>query len=374
MMQFLQASMRNLLGACAVVAGAIWAPTPSAAGPTMLIDESNGRVIYAEEPDQSWYPASLTKIMTAYVTFEAIKAGTVKLDTPVPLSEKARGQPATRIGLKQGIPLNVEQALRGLILRSANDFAVALAELIGETEEGFAEKMNATAKRLGMTRSQFRNPHGLPEPEQFTTARDLAILATSILRDFPERAEMFSTMQFVIHRGTFHTQNDLMRTVEGADGMKTGFTCGAGYNIVATATRDGRRIIAVVLGEAQRDERSARAKALLEHGFAVADWKVALGAPKIDQLAFEPKVANGVHDMSRQTRTRTCGNFGRRARPVIARARVAQPAPTVAPAATPAAAASTVSVIRPPSSAAVAPARIPPRPPSAGNGAGGPAN
>ena len=377
MMRFMSASFRNLLVASwAVVAGATWSRSEATAGPTMLIDESTGRVIYAEEPDQSWYPASLTKIMTAYVTFEAIKAGKVKLDTPVPLSEKARGQPATRIGLKQGIPLNVEQALRGLILRSANDFAMALAELIGETEEGFAEKMNATAKRLGMTRSQFRNPHGLPEPEQFTTARDLAILAAAILRDFPERTEMFSTMQFVNHRGTFHSQNDLLRTVDGANGMKTGFTCGAGYNVVATAMRDGRRIIAVVLGEAQRDERSARATALLEHGFAVADWKVALGAPKIEQLDFEPKDANGVHDMSRVTRTRTCGNSVRRVRSVVARARVAPSAPVTAAAVAPAVAApaSTVSVIRPPSATAAPVARSPSRTPPGGSAAGGPAN
>ncbi len=372
MMQFSSASICNLLAACALAGGALWAPAKVAAGPTMLIDETNGRVIYAEEPDQRWYPASLTKIMTAYVTFEAIKAGKVKLDTQVPLSEKARGQPATRIGLKAGIPLNVEQALRGLILRSANDFAMALAELIGETEEGFAEKMNATAQRLGMTRSQFRNPHGLPEPEQFTTARDLAILATAILRDFPERAEMFSTMQFIIHRGTFHSQNDLLRTVEGANGMKTGFTCGAGYNVVATATRDGRRIIAVVLGEAQRDERSVRAAALLEHGFAVADWKIAVGAPKIEQLAFEPKEANGVHDMSRETRTRTCGNPVRRVRSVVAQARGVQSAPVAA--ATPPAAASTVSVIRPPISTAVPLAKIPSRTTPGGSAAGGPAN
>ncbi len=362
----------SLLASCTALAGAFLTSAAAVAGPTMLIDENSGRVIYAEEPDQSWYPASLTKIMTAYVTFEAIKSGKVKLDTLVPLSEKARGQPATRIGLRQGIPLNVEQALRGLILRSANDFAMALAELIGETEEGFAVKMNATAKRLGMSRSQFRNPHGLPEPEQFSTARDLAILATAILRDFPERAEMFSTMQFVIHRGTFHSQNDLLRTVEGADGMKTGFTCGAGYNVVATATRDGRRIIAVVLGEAQRDERSARAAALLEHGFAVADWKIALGAPQIAQLAFDPKEANGVHDMSRETRTRKCGNPVRRVRPVIARGQ-AVPAAAAETAAGPAAAASTVSVIRPPNAAALPVAKKTPRT-SVGSAAGGPAN
>ncbi len=304
-----------------LLAAAMLMGQPATAGPTVLVEERSGQVIYAEQPDQSWYPASLTKIMTAYVVFDAIKAGKIKLDTVVPLSEKARGQPATRIGLRQGIPLNVEQALRGLILRSANDFAMALAELVGESEEGFAELMNATAKRIGMSRSQFRNPHGLPEPEQHTTARDMAILALAILRDFPERAEMFSTMQFVIHRGTFHSQNDLLRTLEGADGMKTGFTCGAGYNIVATATRNGRRIIAVVMGEVQRDERSVRAAALLEHGFAVADWKAMLGAPKLAQLTFDPAEPQPVNDISKGTLARQCGNRVRRARAVMARAR-----------------------------------------------------
>lgn len=293
----------------------------SVAGPALLIEEASGRVVYAEEPDQTWYPASLTKIMTAYVVFEAIKAGKIKLETPVPLSEKARGQPATRIGLRAGIELSVEQAVRGLILRSANDFAMALAELIGESEEGFAAMMNVTARRLGMTRSHFKNPHGLPDPEQMTTARDMAILATATLRDFPDRAEMFSTMQFIIHRQTFHSQNDLLRTLEGADGMKTGFTCGAGYNIVATATREGRRLIAVVLGEAYRDERSVRTAALLEHGFAVAEWKAVLGAPVLARLEMEPREVLPVHDMSKATMTRQCGNRVRRARAVVAQAR-----------------------------------------------------
>ncbi len=294
--------------------------SPVVAGPALLIEQATGRVLYAEEPDQSWYPASLTKLMTAYVAFGAVKSGKIKLDTPVPLSEKARGQPATRIGLKAGIPLNVEQAVRGLILRSANDFAMALAELVGESEEGFAVMMNDAAKRLGMTRSHFKNPHGLPDPEQQTTARDMATLALALHRDFPEKAEFFSTMQFVIHRGTFHSQNDLLRTLDGADGMKTGFTCGAGYNIVASATRDGRRMIAVVLGEEHREERSLRAAALLEHAFATADWKGVLGAPTMARLALDPAVAQPVHDMTRLTRTRKCGNPVRRARPAVARA------------------------------------------------------
>lgn len=332
------------------------------AGPTLLLDRASGRVLYAEQLDQKWFPASLTKIMTAYVVFDAIKAGKIKLDTPVPLSDKARGQPATRIGLKQGIPLNVEQAVRGLLLRSANDFAMALAELVGESEEGFAAIMNATAAKLGMTRTQFKNPHGLPDPEQFTTARDLGILSMAVLRDFPERAEMFSTMQFVIYKGTFYTQNDLMRTLEGADGMKTGFTCGAGYNIVATATRDGRQIIAVVLGEEQRELRSQRAGALIEHGFATADWKQSFGAPRLAEVKPDPaELEQPIFDMSKQTRTRTCGNPVRRARQIVAQARMnraaaaAKPADAGSSAQSASPAVQPVQVVRPPQ-----PARTPP--------------
>ena len=317
--------------ATGVMAGLL-ATAPAMAGPTLLIDDASGNVLYAEQPDQSWYPASLTKLMTIYVTFSVVKSGKITMATTVPLSEKARAQPATRIGLRAGIELNVEQAVRGLVLRSANDFSMALAELIGGSEEGFAAMMNAAAKKLGMTRSNFANPHGLPDPSQLTTARDMALLARALHKEFPERAEMFSTPSFIIHRGTFHSQNDLLRTLPGADGMKTGFTCGAGYNVVVSATRDGRRIIAVVLGEAMRDERSVRAAALIEHGFAVADWKQALGAPKLDKLALDPAALQPVHDMSKETRTRTCGNLGRRLRQV-AKVKAARPAARTQPAA-----------------------------------------
>lgn len=291
---------------------------PAMSGPALVLDQSSGQVLYAEDADHSWYPASLTKMMTAYVTFEALKSGQIALDTKVPLSETARGQPATRIGLRAGIELTVDQAVRGMILRSANDFSMALAELIGESEEGFAVRMNAAAKRLGMTRSHFKNPHGLPDPEQMTTARDMAVLARALQRDFPDRADVFSTLTVGIHRGTFHNQNDLLRTLTGADGMKTGFTCGAGYNIVASATRDGRRIIAVVLGEVTRINRSERAAALLEHGFQSADWKQLFKAPVLERMALEPPAADAVHDMSRMTLASQCGNRVRRPRLITA--------------------------------------------------------
>jgi len=238
------------------------------ANPVLLFEPATGHVLYAEEPDRLWHPASVTKLMTAYLTFDAVKVGRLAWDDDVPLSDYARGQPATRIGLRAGIKLNVEQAVRGLILRSANDFAVALAERVGGTEEAFVMAMNDTAKRLGMARTVFRNPHGLPDEAQVTTARDLATLTAALLRDFPDRAEVFATPTVRIHKGTFHSHNDLLRSLDGADGMKTGFTCASGYNVVASATRDGHRLVAIVLGEYTRERRSARATALIEAGFS----------------------------------------------------------------------------------------------------------
>jgi D-alanyl-D-alanine carboxypeptidase len=347
----------------------------AAAGPALLLDEASGEVLYAEQPDQNWYPASLTKLMTAYVTFEALRAGQITLQTVVPLSEKARAQPATRIGLKAGIELNVDQALRGLILRSANDFAMALAELVGSSEEGFAEKMNASAKRLGMSRSHFVNPHGLPEAAQFTTARDLAILARAIRKDFPERGEIFTTANFVIYRGTFHNQNDLLRTFEGADGMKTGFTCGAGYNVVASATRDGRRLIAVVLGEATKDDRSVRAAGLLEHGFKTADWKKMLGVGDLARLDMEPAEVLPVHDMSRETRARQCGNPVRRVRLIVAQNRPAAVAGPIVTGSTPVTqtGSRSVTVTQPKAVRPAASKALPavPAPANGGHGSGG---
>ncbi|MGD9806012.1 MAG: D-alanyl-D-alanine carboxypeptidase family protein [Hyphomicrobiaceae bacterium] len=264
--------MLNVCNSSRAIAAAslLMASTMSAveANPVLLFEPATGQVLYAEEPDRLWYPASVTKLMTAYLTFDAVKTGRLAWDDDVPLSDHARGQPATRIGLRAGIKLNVEQAIRGLVLRSANDFAVALAERVGGTEDAFVLAMNDTAKRLGMTRTVFRNPHGLPDPDQVTTARDLATLTTALLKDFPDRAEVFSTQTVRIHKGTFHSQNDLLRSLEGADGMKTGFTCASGYNVVASATRDGHRLIAIVLGEYNRNRRSERATELIEAGFA----------------------------------------------------------------------------------------------------------
>jgi D-alanyl-D-alanine carboxypeptidase len=261
-----------------------WQPPAAMAGPTLLFDAGTGHVLYAEDQDDQWYPASLTKIMTAYITFEAIRAGKLTLDTKIKCSEAAFAQPPSKIGLPVGAEMTVETALQALIVKSANDVAVMLAEAVAGSEQAFVDQMNATAQRLGMSRTRFANANGLPAADQITTARDLARLSTAVIRDFPEYRELWAMADMRLGKRRIATHNGLLKTYEGADGLKTGFICDAGFNVVASATRDGHRLMAVVLGESSGYERTLRAASLLEHGFQVHAWKQMLGAPTIDSL------------------------------------------------------------------------------------------
>ncbi len=190
----------------------------AAAGPTLLVDAQTGKVLYAEDQDDLWHPASLTKIMTAYITFEALKAGKLTLETKITNSENASLQPPSKIGLPVGAEMTVDLALRSLIIKSANDVAMNLAEAIGGSEQAFVEMMNATAKKLGMTRTTFVNPNGLPAPEQITTARDLAKLSRAVIEKFPEHAHYWSMADMRIGRIYIPTHNGLLKSFEGATG------------------------------------------------------------------------------------------------------------------------------------------------------------
>ena len=258
------------------------------AGPALLFDPGTGMVLYAEDADDQWHPASLTKIMTAYVTFAAIKAGKLALDGKIPCSEAAHQQPPSKVGLPVGAEMTIDLALRALIVKSANDVAVMLAEGVAGSEQAFVDEMNATARRLGMTRTRFVNANGLPASEQMTTARDLATLARAIVADFPEHAHYWSMPEVRIGKIRLHSHNGLLKTFEGADGLKTGFICDSGYNVVASATREGRRLMAVVLGEATGYDRTVRASSLLEYGFQHYGWKALLGSAKIDAMPLDP--------------------------------------------------------------------------------------
>ena len=299
------------VGSALALSAVTLAVGPVAAGPALLLDVADGRVLYAEDQDHQWHPASITKIMTAYLTFEAIKAGKLTLETRIPATETSVLQAPSKVGLPVGATMTVDLALKALIIKSANDTAVMLAEAIGGSVEGFAAQMNATAKRLGMTRSHFVNPNGLPAPEQIVTARDMAKLARAVIKDYPEYAAMWMMVDMRIGKRRLASHNGLLRTFDGADGLKTGFTCDSGYNVVATATRDGRRLMAVVLGESSGGERSMRAAELMEQGFSKSgQWKAVIDASTtIETMSLAPDAANAlsVRDsvMSKQCGGRT---------------------------------------------------------------------
>ena len=281
-----------------------WASTASA-GPALLFDVANGKVLYAEDQDQPWHPASLTKIMTAYMTFEALRANKITLDQKIPTSANAHAQPPSKLGLPVGAEITVNLALKALIVKSANDAAVMLAEAIGGSEEAFMVQMNDAARRIGMTQTRFVNPHGLPAPEQVTTARDLAKLTRVVVRDYPEYRAMWSMADMQIGRRRLRTHNGLLRTYEGADGLKTGFICDSGFNVVATATRDDRRLVAVVLGEYTSRDRSLRAASLLEHGFKNYGWKEFFSSTTVDSLPTSAD-ATAVHSIRQHVASFAC--------------------------------------------------------------------
>ena len=284
---------------------------PAAAGPALLLDAADGRILYGEDADNQWHPASLTKIMTAYVTFEALKEGKLTLASKIGCSELASSQSPSKVGLPVGAEMTVETALQALIVKSANDVAVMLAEAVSGSQEAFVERMNATAARLGMTRTKFANANGLPAPEQVTTARDLARLARAVLRDFPEHAPLWSMLEMKLGKRRLHTHNGLLTNYAGADGMKTGFICDSGFNVVASATRDGHKLIAVVLGEATGSERTVRAANLLEHGFNTWTWKQIFQSATLETMPIADD-AKGPMTMRQAVISYECGT-GRRA-------------------------------------------------------------
>lgn len=261
--------------------------SPATAGPALLYDTADGRVLYAEDADQPWYAASLTKMMTAYVVFKAWKTGKSKSSDVITVSANANSRPKMRLNLGAGKEISYSDAVHALIMRSANDIAVAIAEAHAGTEEAFVNEMNETAKRIGMSSTRFINANGLPGEGQYTTAKDMALLTSAIIRDFPEHLGIFSMTMTEVglkRKKLIATHNTVLVTLEGGDGMKTGFTCSAGYNIVASATREGHRLVAVVLGEQSVAKRTTRASMLLEHGFKTLSWKAHYGAPTIWSL------------------------------------------------------------------------------------------
>jgi len=255
---------------------------PVQAGPYVVVDPATGETLLERNAGAYWYPASLTKMMTIYIIFEELKAGRLTLATPVPFSEHARSMPPSKLGLGPGQSVTVEQGLQSLVARSANDMATAFGELISGSSPAFAQRMTETATRLGMTATQFRNANGLPDQGQITTARDMAILAIALVKQFPEYYGYFHTQEFLLGKtriGPGIKFLDLYAPY--ADGLKTGFICASGFNIVGSAVRDGRRLIAVAFGFRRADLRDEFIVRLLDEAYAL---KTGGNRPKVWQL------------------------------------------------------------------------------------------
>ncbi len=271
------------------------------AGPSLLFEPASGRIITQDRAGEPWYPASLTKLMTAYLIFEDIKAGKLELKQQLPVSEYAQSMPASKIGMKAGQTISVDLALQSLLVYSANDMAVVLAEAAAGDVTQFVARMNQTAGQLGMSATRFKNPTGLRDPGQISTARDLAVLASAIFAKYPEQRHYFSQKYVSIGKIKLRNRNMLLRQMANADGMKTGFVCTSGFNLIASAQQDGRELMAVVLGADSAKGRANWAQELLTQGFArslsdvrVRDIDNHYGAAPFDMTAEVCKGKSGV--------------------------------------------------------------------------------
>ncbi len=274
-----------------------YAPPQSA----MVVDGNTGKILYSSNPDEPRYPASITKVMTLYLLFEQLKAGRIKLDTQLQVSANAAAQAPSKLGLEPGSTISVKDTIYALVTKSANDCAVVVAENLAGSEEEFARIMTTRARSLGMTNTTFRNASGLPNTEQHTTARDLITMGRHILADFPDYSRVFSTRAFTFSGETHRNHNGLLFTYRGMEGLKTGFTQASGFNLLTSARRDQRHLVAVVLGGRSAGERNSRMRNLLNASWAKAvDGNRALIAKapaRLQPAAPEIAVASVVLEM-----------------------------------------------------------------------------
>ncbi|QWW68609.1 D-alanyl-D-alanine carboxypeptidase family protein [Rhizobium sp. WYJ-E13] len=257
--------MRRLLAAILTATLAITAPVAAFAGSASLVlDARTGKVLASENGDTLNHPASLTKMMTLYLTFEALNRGKITWDTPVTMSKYAASRPPTKLGVKPGGTITVREAVYGMIVKSANDAAAAMGEKLGGSESNFARLMTQKARQLGMSRTVFVNASGLPDKRQITTARDMSTLAVALMKNYPSEYRLFSIASFNFRGRTIRGHNNLMYRYEGMDGIKTGYTNASGFNIVSAVKDGNRRVVGVVLGGRTARSRDAQMAALLD--------------------------------------------------------------------------------------------------------------
>src|ERR1700761_4725071 len=227
------------------------------ATPYLVVDAESGQALIENQSTTPWFPASVTKLMTTYVALSAVRDGKLTMDTPLTMSLRASRMAPSKMGFRPGTEVTLDNALKMLMVKSPNDVAVMVAEGISGSVENFADEMNAAAVKLGLKESHFVNPNGLPDTRQVTSARDMAMIGRALLKEFPEEAGIFGIGALQLGEQIIPTHNGLIGRYPGADGMKTGFTCVAGFNVVASATQNGKRLIVVVLGSPTPKERTA---------------------------------------------------------------------------------------------------------------------
>lgn len=262
----------------------------------IVMDATTGEILYSERADSPRYPASVTKVMTFYLAFEALASGKLHLNDLIVVSPLAAAQPPTKLGLRPGETITVENALHAMAVHSANDMAVAVSERVGGTESHFAEMMTLKAQQLGMVNSRYVNANGLPDSRQVTSAHDIAILTRAILRDFPQYYRFFGQQEFTYRGRTMVNTNHLLGKMPGVDGLKTGFTNAAGFNLDASAMRNGHRLIAVVMGSSSSAVRNANVENLLLTGFDVMDRR-----DRGEKIASAQSLFTGSHDIAVST-------------------------------------------------------------------------
>ena len=264
-------------------------PTTAPKYAAIVVDAKTGEVLYAKRADSPRYPASITKIMTLYLTFEALSSGRLRPEDTIIISPRAAAQPPTKLGLSPGESLTVNEAMQALAIKSANDIAVALAEKLGGSEARFAAMMTLRAQELGMANTRFVNASGLPDSRQVSTARDIGILSRAVMRDYPQYYRLFNQRQFSFRGTSMNNHNGLLGSMPGVDGLTTGYTNASGYNIAVSAVRDNRRLIAVVLGAPSTAKRNNNAEDLLLTGFNVMTRRERGEKITIAQNLFEPE-------------------------------------------------------------------------------------
>jgi D-alanyl-D-alanine carboxypeptidase len=326
---------RRLGGAVLFLAAMAAAPgqaqiTESYRYASIVIEARTGNVLFATNADEMRHPASLTKMMTLYMLFEAMRAGRVELSTPVRFSYEASSQPPSKLGVPPGGTISVETAILSLVTRSANDVAAAVGELLGGNVDNFARMMTMRARSLGMTNTTFRNASGLPNPEQVTTARDMALLGRRLFLDYPDRYSYFATTHFAHGRQMIRNHNGMLLDYPGADGIKTGFINASGFNIVTSAQREGVRLVGAVFGGNSYSQRNSHMADLLDDGFERMGVRRAVAMANAAPRVMSAREPEGVEPAPRLAATRVPAPVrltGLSARPVpLASLRGLQPA------------------------------------------------